>query len=94
MVQKDFKTLDEQIALLKSRGLNILNEDAAKLFLYHNNYYRISGYSLTLRKENVFSKRASFESKAAPNTDFSASVLWGGILSIIYIPPRFVSISL
>ena len=61
MAQKDFKSLDEQIAILKSRGLNIPDVDTAKQFLYHNNYYRISGYSLTLRKHDVFAKSATFQ---------------------------------
>lgn len=61
MAQKDFKSLDEQIAILKSRGLSIPDVDAAKQFLYHNNYYRVSGYSLTLRKHDVFAKSATFQ---------------------------------
>lgn len=61
MPQKEFKSLDEQIAILKSRGLSIPNEPAAKQFLYHNNYYRVSGYSLTLRKHDVFAKNATFQ---------------------------------
>jgi len=61
MAQKDFKSLDEQIAILKSRGLSIPDEAAAKQFLYHNNYYRVSGYSLTLRKHDVFAKSATFQ---------------------------------
>ena len=61
MAQKDFKTLDEQIAILKSRGLSIPHEAAAKQFLYQNNYYRVSGYSLTLRKHDVFTKSATFQ---------------------------------
>ena len=53
---KEYKTIDEQIELLKSRGLIINDEDLneAKDFLMRNNYYRISGYSLTLRKHDVF----------------------------------------
>lgn len=61
MAQKDFKSLDEQIAILKSRGLSIPDEAAAKQFLYQNNYYRVSGYSLTLRKHDVFAKSATFQ---------------------------------
>lgn len=61
MAQKDYKSLDEQIAILKSRGLNIPDEAAAKQFLYQNNYYRVSGYSLTLRKHDVFAKSATFQ---------------------------------
>lgn len=61
MAQKEYKSLDEQIAILKSRGLNIPDKAAAKQFLYQNNYYRVSGYSLTLRKHDVFAKSATFQ---------------------------------
>ncbi|MGM9641240.1 MAG: Abi family protein [Faecousia sp.] len=61
MEQKNFKSLDEQIALLRSRGLHINDVTAAKQFLHRNNYYRVSGYSLTLRTHDVFSKSASFQ---------------------------------
>ena len=36
---KEFKTIDEQIELLKIRGLVINDEQAAKLYLLTNNYY-------------------------------------------------------
>lgn len=43
---KEFKTIDQQIALLKARGLIIPNEDKAYLYLLTNNYYNIiNGYS-------------------------------------------------
>jgi len=61
MADKDFKSLDEQLIILRSRGLIITDEGKAKEFLLHNNYYRGSGYSLTLRKRDVFSKSASFQ---------------------------------
>ncbi len=61
MATKDFKTIEEQIGILKSRGLFISDEDASKDFLYRNNYYRVSGYSLTLRNHDVFSKTATFQ---------------------------------
>ena len=60
MAGKDFKTIDEQIEILRSRGLIIEDETEAKDFLFRNNYYRISGYSLTLRKNDVFAKSATF----------------------------------
>ena len=60
MADKDFKTIEEQMEILRSRGLTINDESQAKDFLLYNNYYRISGYSLTLRKNNVFSKSATF----------------------------------
>ena len=61
MADKDFKTIKEQIEILRSRGLIINDEPRARDFLLHNNYYRISGYSLTLRKNDVFFKSATFQ---------------------------------
>ena len=61
MADKDFKTIDEQIEILRSRGLSIEDEAEAKDFLLRNNYYRVSGYSLTLRKNDVFAKSATFQ---------------------------------
>lgn len=61
MANKDFKCLDDQLAILKSRGLQIADEAAAKNFLYRNNYYRVSGYSLTLRDHDSFFESASFK---------------------------------
>lgn len=40
-MSKPFKTLDEQISILKSRGLIIPDEEAAKLSLLCNNYYNV-----------------------------------------------------
>lgn len=54
MRNKSFKSLDEQVEILKSHGLRIDNEVEAKTFLMKNNYYRVSGYSLTLRKNDCF----------------------------------------
>ncbi len=62
MPGKGFKTIDEQLEILRSRGLIIDDDAKAKDFLLHNNYYRISGYSLTLRRNDVFSKSATFQS--------------------------------
>ncbi len=61
MADKDFKTVEQQLEILRSRGLSITDDAKAKDFLLHNNYYRISGYSLTLRKNDVFSKSATFQ---------------------------------
>lgn len=61
MADKGFKSIAEQLEILRSRGLIILDDEKAKDFLLHNNYYRISGYSLTLRKNDVFSKNATFQ---------------------------------
>ena len=61
MTSKEFKSIDEQIKILESRGLNIPEKETAKDFLLKNNYYRISGYSLTLRKNDIFYKNATFQ---------------------------------
>lgn len=61
MPDKNFKSIEEQINILRARGLLITDVEKAKEFLLKNNYYRISGYSLTLRKNDVFSKNATFQ---------------------------------
>lgn len=61
MADKEFKTIDEQIQILLSRGLNISDIEQASDFLLHNNYYRISGYSLALRSHDVFHENASLQ---------------------------------
>ena len=61
MSDKTFKTIEEQIAILKSRGLTIPDEEKVSDFLRRNNYYRVSGYSLTLRNHDVFSSSATFQ---------------------------------
>lgn len=60
---KPFLSIDDQIELLKKRKLTINDDqyEKAKDFLLNNNYYRISGYSLTLRKNNTFFDSASLE---------------------------------
>ncbi len=60
---KPFLSVNQQIQLLKSRGL-IIQEDkleVAKNFLLNNNYYRISGYTLTLRKNDRFYENANID---------------------------------
>ena len=44
MKRKEFKTLDEQIEILRSKGLVINDEDTAKEILLKENYFFISGY--------------------------------------------------
>lgn len=58
---KPFKTIDEQIDLLISRGLIISDRDTAYDFLLRHNYYRISGYTLTLRDHDNFYKNVTIE---------------------------------
>ncbi|MFF0541216.1 Abi family protein [Nocardia thailandica] len=47
---KPFKTLPEQIALLRSRGMHIGDESAASAHLLAIGYYRLSGYWYTFRE--------------------------------------------
>lgn len=60
---KPFLTINQQIQLLKNRGLIIPEDklDLTKKFLLNNNYYRISGYTLTLRKDDKFYKNANID---------------------------------
>jgi len=60
---KPFLSIDDQIKLLKKRKLIIKDDqyEQAKEFLLNNNYYRISGYSLTLRQNDTFFDSASLE---------------------------------
>ena len=45
MSEKEFKTIDEQIEILRAKNLNILDNDKAKQILLNNNYYYlINGY--------------------------------------------------
>ncbi|WP_418790929.1 Abi family protein [Phosphitispora sp. TUW77] len=60
---KPFLSVEDQVKLLKDRELNINDGqyEQAKEFFLNNNYYRISGYSLTLRQNDAFFKSASLE---------------------------------
>lgn len=54
---KVFKTLDEQVEILRSKGLIIDDIDFAKDILLRENYFFISGYRhifMTNSKENKF----------------------------------------
>lgn len=47
---KPWKSLDEQLAILRQRGMAIDNPDAAKSYLQRLGYYRLSGYWYPFRK--------------------------------------------
>lgn len=57
---KPFRTIEEQIAILESRGLIIDDEESAKKSLANLNYYRLSAYTLTLRKDDHFYDNVHF----------------------------------
>ena len=58
---KPFLPYSEQLALLKKRGLIVPDETYALAVLKKTNYYRLSAYSLTLRKDDVFYENVAFD---------------------------------
>jgi len=48
---KPAKTIEEQITLLKERGIVINDHEFAKFFLANNNYYRLMGYAYHFKTE-------------------------------------------
>lgn len=64
MAKKIFRTLDEQIDILRNKGLTIRDVDQAKEILFRENYFFISGYRhLFMRKfyDSQFIKGTTFE---------------------------------
>ncbi|NFN93229.1 hypothetical protein FDB28_03815 [Clostridium botulinum] len=58
---KPFKNIEEQIEILKERGMVIKDKDYASRVLLHVNYYRLIGYTLTLRRYNIFYNNVKLE---------------------------------
>lgn len=58
---KAFLTFEEQLNLLESRGLIVTDSAYALAILKRTNYYRLSAYSLTLRKDDTFYPDVTFE---------------------------------
>ncbi len=64
MANKVFKNLNEQVEILKERGLIIEDEDAAKRILLKENYFFINGYRHLFIKEkgtDIFKDGTTFE---------------------------------
>ena len=62
MVAKDFKTLNEQIDILREKGLTIKDEDYAKKVLLRENYFFLNGYRhLFLVEKDKFIPGTRFE---------------------------------
>lgn len=53
MGKKIFKTLDEQIDILKNRGLIISDVEKAKNILFRENYFFINGYRHLFQRPNI-----------------------------------------
>jgi len=63
-MKKTFKTLDEQLDILQSRGLRIEDYDKAKMILFRENYFFVNGYRHLIVKpdqSNFFVEGATFE---------------------------------
>ena len=50
---KPFSPYEEQLSILRGRGLAIPDEELALQWLREKNYYRLSAYSLTLRQRDT-----------------------------------------
>lgn len=61
---KQIQTFADQIGILKQRGMVIVNENDAELWLRKVSYYRMSGYWYPLladRKNHIFKSGSTFE---------------------------------
>lgn len=64
MTNKTFRTLDEQIDILISKGLTIKDKDLAREILYRENYFFLSGYRhlFTINgSRDIYIKGTTFE---------------------------------
>ena len=50
MIDKKFKNLEEQIEILKYKGMTITDEEYAKKILLRENYFFLSGYRYPLMR--------------------------------------------
>ena len=62
MTVKRPTTVDEQISILKNRGLVIIDDEDAKSFLLQVNYYRFSGYTKLFSVADKFENGITFDS--------------------------------
>lgn len=63
-MQKTFKTLDEQVKILESKGLTITDYEKTKEILFRENYFFVNGYRHLLMRTNQpnrFVEGATFE---------------------------------
>jgi len=64
MANKDSRTIAEQIALLKSRGMLIKDEQKATFYLNHISYYHLKGYWWDMQTDfinHIFAPNSYFE---------------------------------
>ena len=87
MANKVFKNLNEQIEILKSRGLVIPNETVAKNILLRENYFFINGYRHLFAKEHgtdIFLDGTTFDELYAAFS-FDRNTWQASISSICFI---------
>jgi abortive infection bacteriophage resistance protein len=71
MTNKDSRTIAEQIALLKLRGMTVKDEHEATFYLNHISYYRLKGYWWDMQTDfahHIFAPNAVFEDVIARYT--------------------------
>ncbi len=64
MIDKQFKNLEEQIEILKYKGMNIPDEKYAREILLRENYFFLNGYRYPFMKstnDKTFIEGVSFE---------------------------------
>lgn len=62
MIEKKFKTLDEQIEIFRSKNMIIHNEEYAKNILLRENYFFLNGYRhLFLNKDKTYKEGTTIE---------------------------------
>lgn len=66
---KTWKNFDEQLALLKDRGLIINDDNNAKKYLRNIGYYRLSGYLYSFRQKDVQQPKSRLDNFIA-NSEF------------------------
>ena len=77
-MEKNFKTIDEQIEILKEKNLIIEDEETAKEILLRENYFFLMGY------RHVF-MISSKERKFIPGTTFQKFTHYSHLIGILEI---------
>ena len=64
MAKKEFKTLSEQIEIMKAKGLTFHDEEKAKNILLRENYFFVNGYRhlfMKSKSDKKFIEGSTFE---------------------------------
>ncbi len=76
---KPWKSIDEQVEILQSRGLQIEDSDRAKRYLRRLGYYRLSGYWYPFRQ---FRNVADAQTTEMRNDDFMAGSRFDDLIKL------------